>query len=83
MQVRKWFHKADVYAMVSVASIGSIFLGHCLTHIVQHTVREESSFEARLLLYPHFVREVKTTSPKSCRLSKPLGLEIIELDWTF
>ena len=49
---------------------GSTFLGHCLTHIVQHTVREGSSFEASLLLCPHFVREVKTTNPKSCRLSK-------------
>jgi len=69
--------------MVSVASIWFNFSWSFLTHIVQHTVREGSSFEARLLLCPHFVREVKTTSPKSCRLSKPLGLEIIELDWTF
>lgn len=55
---------------------GSTFLGHCLTHIVQHTVREGSSFEASLLLCPHFVREVKTTNPKSCQA---WGLKLLSL----
>lgn len=83
MLVKKLFHKADVCAMVSVASIWFNF-SWSLSHSHRSAYRSRGKLiRGEASAVSAFYTWGKNNKPQKLPFKQALGLAIIELDWTF